>query len=253
MNIKLHTPESLKKGSGMSSGKQFLLSLLATTISIALTFGTAAVIDYKKKQKEKREIVMMVMYDMYNSMMSIEKADSSFRQSMEVQRQIAENPDNFEKFRFQMAYLMPNVEFTETTERIFSTSIETINIVGNVLFTESVAKFYQMRQLYKTMICESVINDINQQEPFTTLQGTLDFDYSQYAMMSCSCLKDIRLLYTQCKQMMEVTDEELETYRKEREQIEKNIYEEKENADSDIYEIIELQNSIDKSKEKLRK
>ena len=72
-------------------------------------------------------------------------------------------------------------------------------------------------------------------------------------MMSCSCLKDIRLLYTQCKQMMEVTDEELETYRKEREQIEKNIYEEKENADSDIYEIIELQNSIDKSKEKLRK
>ena len=53
--------------------------------------------------------------------------------------------------------------------------------------------------------------------------------------------------------MMEVTDEELETYRKEREQIEKNIYEEKENADSDIYEIIELQNSIDKSKEKLRK
>ena len=103
MNIKLHTPESLKKGSGMSSGKQFLLSLLATTISIALTFGTAAIIDYKKKQKEKREIVMMVMYDMYNSMMSIEKADSSFRQSMEVQRQMAENPDNFEKFRFQMA------------------------------------------------------------------------------------------------------------------------------------------------------
>lgn len=44
----------------MSSLKQFLLSLLATTVSIALTFGTAAIIDYNKKQKEKREIVMMV-------------------------------------------------------------------------------------------------------------------------------------------------------------------------------------------------
>ena len=44
----------------MSSLKQFLLSLLATIVSIALTFGTAAIIDYNKKQKEKREIVMMV-------------------------------------------------------------------------------------------------------------------------------------------------------------------------------------------------
>jgi hypothetical protein len=30
-------------------------------VSIALTLGTAAIIDYNKKQKEKREIVMMVI------------------------------------------------------------------------------------------------------------------------------------------------------------------------------------------------
>lgn len=42
MNVKLHTPKSLKSGSGMSSLKQLLLSLIATTISIVLTFGTAA-------------------------------------------------------------------------------------------------------------------------------------------------------------------------------------------------------------------
>ena len=55
MNIKLHTPKSLKNGSGMSSLKQFMLSLLATTVSIALTFGTAAVIDNLKKKEEERE------------------------------------------------------------------------------------------------------------------------------------------------------------------------------------------------------
>ena len=55
MNIKLHTPKSLKMGSGMSSVKQFLLSLFATSVSIALTFGTAGYLDYKKKQSEKRE------------------------------------------------------------------------------------------------------------------------------------------------------------------------------------------------------
>ena len=77
MNIKLHTPKTLKAGSGMASLKQFLLSLFATSVSIALTFGTAAIIDYHAKQKSKREIVMMVTYDMYNSLKSIEKADNA--------------------------------------------------------------------------------------------------------------------------------------------------------------------------------
>ena len=52
MNIKLHTPKSLKMGSGMTTMKQFLLSIVATSISIALTFGTAAIIDSNKKEKE---------------------------------------------------------------------------------------------------------------------------------------------------------------------------------------------------------
>ena len=78
MNIKLHTPKSLKAGSGMSSVKQFLLSIFATSVSIALTFGTAAIIDYHAKQKAKREIVMMVMYDMYTSLSSIEKILNTF-------------------------------------------------------------------------------------------------------------------------------------------------------------------------------
>ena len=51
MNVKVLTP---------SSWKQFLMSLLATTVSIALTFGTSGIINYKKKQSEKRQIVMMV-------------------------------------------------------------------------------------------------------------------------------------------------------------------------------------------------
>ena len=92
MNIKLHTPKSLKKGSGISSLKQFLLSLVATTISIALTFGTAAIIDNHKKKAAKREIVMMVMYDMYNSLQLVANADSMIHESMDLQLKFAKNP-----------------------------------------------------------------------------------------------------------------------------------------------------------------
>ena len=253
MNIKLHTPKSLKIGSGMGSLKQFLLSIVATSISIALTFGTAAILDNSKKKSEKREIVMMVMYDMYNSLKSIERADSMIHQSMDVQRQIAEDTTKFDALRFKIAQLMPKAEYTETTERIFSSSIESINTVGNVLFTENVAAFYQNRQFYKTTICDSVYKEIDKKQPFTTLKGTRDFDYSFYAVMSYGILQDMQHLYAQCKQMMEVSDEEIEAYRKEREQLEKGNSEDNGTADSIIIERLQLQKTIDnlKAKQKL--
>ena len=238
MNVKVVTP---------SSWKQFLMSLLATTVSIALTFGTSGIINYKKKQSEKRQIVMMVMYDLYSSLTSIEKADSSIRRSMEIQRQLAEDPTRFEDLRYQMALSMPRVDYTETTERIFSSSIETINTVGNVLFTENVATFYQMRQMYKTTVSDPVYNTVGQNASFSSVDGILGFDYSEYALTSYSILKDIRHLYAQCRQMMKVSDDEMENYRKERSRIEESVVEEDEDAGV-IFEIIELQSSINESK-----
>ena len=252
MNVKLHTPKSLKAGSGMASLKQFLLSIFATTVSIALTFGTAAIIDYNKKQSEKREIVMMVMYDMYNSLKSVEKADSMIRHTMEVQRQIAEDTSQFNKLKFQLVFLVPRVDYTEATERIFSSSIETINTVGNVLFTENVAKFYQMRQFYKTAICDSIANELERNNPFTTIRGTVNYAYSINALLSYNILKDLRHLYALCKQMMEVTDEEIDVYQKEREQIEKGLHEEDVVSDSIMNEIMELQRNIDELNVKIK-
>lgn len=118
MNIKLHTPKSLKAGSGMSSMRQFLLSLLATTVSIALTFGTAAVVDHNKKQKEKREIVMMVMYDLHNSMKSLEEADSSLHQIMDWQVQIAEDTTLFKSLKYNIVGTIPRFEYRDSRTHI---------------------------------------------------------------------------------------------------------------------------------------
>ena len=252
MNIKLHTPKSLKNGSGMASLKQFLLSLFATTVSIALTFGTAAVIDYNKKQKEKREIVMMVMYDMYNSLQSIEKADSTIQQAMDMQLQIAEDTTKFEALRYKFAQLMPKAEYTETTERIFSSSIETINTVGNVLFTENVAEFYQMRKRYKTSICDSIANDIVHSQLFHSLKNLLNFEYSFHAIVSSGMLKEMQLKYAQCKQMMEVTDADIDAYREQREQIDKSMMDDDASGDSLENRFLQIQETIEEAKAKLK-
>ena len=252
MNIKLHTPKSLKAGSGMSSMKQLLLSIIATTISIALTFGTAAFLDNKKKKNEKREIVMMVIYDMYNSLKSIEKADSTIQQAMDMQLQIAEDTTKFEALRYKFAQLMPKAEYTETTERIFSSSIETINTVGNVLFTENVAEFYQMRKLYKTSVCDSIANDIARSQPFSSLKSLLDFDYSFHAIVSSGVLSDMQRKYAQCKQMMDVSNEDIDAYREQREQMDKGMKGDDADGDSLVNRFIEIQATIEVAKAKLK-
>ena len=172
-------------------------------------------------------------------------------QSMDIQRQLAEDTTKFNTFKIKMIQLMPKVEYTETTERIFSTSIETINTVGNVLFTENVAEFYQNRQLYKTIVCDSLTNEIARTS-FSTIKCTLDFNYIIYAITSSGILNDMKHLYAQCKQMMEVSDEEIEAYREQRKQINKGMAESDEAADSIINEIMQLQKTIDESKAKLK-
>ena len=252
MNIKLHTPKSLKMGSGMATMKQLLMSIVATSISIALTFGTAAFLDNKKKQGEKREIVMMVMYDMYNSLKSIEKADSVIQQAMEMQLQIAEDTSKFETLRYYFAQLIPKAEYTETTERIFSSSIETINTVGNVLFTENVAEFYQMRKLYKTTVCDSITNSIARSQPFSSLRNSLNFDYSFHAVLSSGMLKDMQRKYAQCKQMMEISDEDIDAYREQRQQIDKGMMGDDASGDSLVNRFLQIQGTIEEAKAKLK-
>jgi hypothetical protein len=171
---------------------------------------------------------------------------------MDVQLQIAEDTTQYNTLRFRLASIPLSDDYTETTERIFSSSIETINTVGNVLFTENVAKFYQIRRTYKTQVCDSLVNGITRDNPFHTVKRALDFDYTDYALLSNRILKDMKHLYALCKHMMDIADEEVEAYRKEREQIEKGLHEEDVVSDSIMNEIMELQRNIDELNVKIK-
>ena len=65
-----------------SSGtKQFLLTLLATTFSIILTFGTSAIIDRRHKAAAKKEMVMMIIYDFDKTIEQAQEAESAIHQA----------------------------------------------------------------------------------------------------------------------------------------------------------------------------
>ena len=251
MKIKLHTPQSLKMGSGMSTMKQFLLSILATSVSIALTFGTSAIIDYNKKQREKHEIVMMVVYDMSNSMRLFERADSMLQESVKLQLKIAEDTSQFQKLKFNFVGMLPMIDYTETTERIFSTSIETINTVGNVPFTGDVALFYQNRKNYTSQICDTLRNQFSVDVTLANVKNLLNFDYAFNAAISHAMVADMRHLIAQCQEMMGISDEDLENYRRKRQEMEKKTFD-KEAVDAEVLDnAMEWEKKIMNAKKKL--
>ena len=199
--------------------KNFLLSLLATTISIVLTFGITAIINHKNERKEKRELVMMVMYDMSNSLQEIESVNSNLRESFDLQIQIAEDTSLFDYTTYlQLFSMVPMLNYNETVEHIFSSNIESINTIGNVLFVENVSEFYNLRRLYQTMICDS-----SKYGSFETLESVLDNDYSQFIFPSEMLYQRMKRSFVQCQQMMNISDEEIETYRKQREEMDEGM------------------------------
>ena len=61
----------------------------------------------------------------------------------------------------------------------------------------------------------------------------------------------MRQLFVQCKQMMNISDEELEAYRKEREQMDKGLSDDEETMNSIWNEVNRLQEEIGAAREKL--
>lgn len=217
MNVKADIPKNLKMG---STAKQFLLSLVATTISIVLTFGTAAWLDDKKKEEARREMVMMILYDLAGSIEQAEKCDSLIREGFKLQLAVAENPTllNENPFLFvKSVSTISNINYTETVERIFSTNIETINTLGNVLFAENVSDIYQLRRKYKQEIRDKCMAEFKQSEGLIQYEQVMNIAYSsEYIYMSGLLLSKMKEKLAQCRQMMGVSDADLATYRQKR-------------------------------------
>ena len=216
MNVKLHTPKTLKTGSSLSSAKQFLMALLATTISIVLTFGTAAVIDHYKKEAAKKQMVMMVINDIDKTVELYEKVDSGLHECRRLQQDIAIHPEHFDSLRYNFASAMTWIsdEFPETTEKIFTTSIETFNTIGDVNFVNEVSSFYMCRRKFKEMVLDELKDKWTGNEVMQSLKTLFDIDFPEYVYMNGAYLEDLKDTRNRCMQMMNVSEEDIIKFNK---------------------------------------
>lgn len=214
MNIKLHIPKSLKAGSGLANLKQFLMSVVATTISIILTFGTAYFVDKNKKENAKLEIAKMIIFDMDQTIKKIEGNDSLFNSACQTQLQIAQNPASFDSLKFGMidAANIGLIKFSETTERVFSTSIETFNTIGNANFVDAATRFYINRQVYKDEIISAISHDLEESSILTSPKALFDFNLAEYRLSHQNFLKLMKQHRNYCMQLFDITDDDMKEF-----------------------------------------
>ena len=200
------------------------MTLAETTVSIVLTFGTTAIIDRKKQKAEKREMVMMIMYDMQASLEEIGQCDEGIHRFVDKQVDIIAHPQTFDEKYIELLASAPILTYTTTTENIFKSNIETISTIGNILFVESVSSFYDKRSRYK----EDVSNPFLQkgEKAVRDYESLSDFNSSSFPYMSRLYYLSMQRDYEQCKVMMKVSDKDLEVFSKEREKLMKAINDE---------------------------
>ena len=236
-----------------SSGtKQFLLTLLATTFSIILTFGTSAIIDRRHKEAAKKEMVMMIIYDFDKTIEQAQEAESAIHQAKEVELEVARHPEYFDSLRF---YIMPAVtvaseEFSETTENIFSSNIETFNTLGNVNFVHEVSSFYSQRRSYQQVLDE-LKKKVLESGYAQNIESFLDIGFPTYYYTSYSFLKSFQATRNRCMQMMKVSEEELKEFSNQRLVNEDHSEDPGSTNEQMLMELFEEEEILKQAKEKL--
>ena len=189
---------------------KFLMTLAATTVSIILTFGTTAIVDRKKKNAEKRELVLMIMYDMRESLKEIERCDRDLNAFFDAQVEALAHPAKYQSYYPELAVHIPTLEYSTTAETIFRSNIETIQTIGNILFVETVSSFYDNRDRYKSHVADSFSNEAS--HAVADYDKLRDFDTASFPFTSQAFLRLMREDFEKCRLMMNVTDKDLDVF-----------------------------------------
>ena len=163
MNVKFKMPKfgrPLSKGGVM---KELLLTTIATTISIVLTFGTAQYFEHRQKEADARMLAMMVIHDMDNTVELLRRMAKEDAQNTEEARYVLDNLDKVDSLEYNLmarvlSYIKTEVSsqqqypLDEASEKVFLSSQDSWKNIDNPAFIDAVQAFYVCRHgIFNTM------------------------------------------------------------------------------------------------------
>lgn len=164
MNVKFKMPKFGRNLTGGGMVKELLLTILATTISIVLTFGTAHFLDLRQADQTRRQTAMMLIHDIDESVAVLNNlAEGEEIQKAAIQY-VIEHFDQIESLpedTLSTAVTMmgtifaPGKYFDESKEKVFNSGQETWKNLDDVSFVDNMESFYEARHYVETMISQS--------------------------------------------------------------------------------------------------
>lgn len=193
--------------------KELLLTILATSISIVLTFGTANLIENHHKKKAQRKMAMMVIHDIDESIKQMEAVDSVLRGFRDLQFEILEGryKETLDIAGIMLASYDPAyIKFPETTERIFTSNVDTWSTIGKVDFIDNVSGCYILRDEFKQEIINEFHELIEPKEGFDLpqLDDLLAVRAEYYVACSSGLINEIKAANELNKQIMGISEKD---------------------------------------------
>ena len=197
--------------------KELLLTILATSISIVLTFGTAYLIERHHKMAAQRQMAMMIIHDIDESIKQMEEADSIIRDFGDLQLQILEGKFS-SPLEFATAQLIQRdpdaVKFAETTERIFTSSVDTWSTIGKADFIDNVSRCYIDRAEFRKEVIDAFHKQLglNDSELKVDMDSLLNIDSGYFVVYASNIINRMKAANELNKQIMGVSDNDLEKF-----------------------------------------
>jgi len=147
-------------------GKSFLTSVLGTTISIILTFGTSALVERKVKADVQRQTAMMVIHDidmcveqMEEMAKDEEERNNAVQYILAHQDQIATLPEDTILLAMIMLanYDDKHTIFDNAKENIFKSSQDIWSNLDNMAFIDNMETFYRERKEIESLMSKSPV------------------------------------------------------------------------------------------------
>ena len=145
--VKVMMPKSMRTWAKGSTWKELVLTIVGTTISIVLTFGTAGLLDRCQRIDDRKMSAMMVMSNIEQLSRNVDdmardisRCDSIGTWMLSLPQDSLDNipPEEVKDLINEVLALVKFLTHDKTAENIFSNSIETWKNMGSFQFIDNV-------------------------------------------------------------------------------------------------------------------
>ena len=167
MKSKFRKPKIWQKIKAAGIAKSLLLSVMGTTISIILTFGTSRYFDHRKKVANGRQLAILAIHDIDNTVKVFEGYANDEYQNSLLAQYLQEHLDSLDNIGFDTLstvfdYLLADnfvgegYILDDANEKVFLSSQDAWKDINNATFIDRVQTFYNDRHEFYNYLTSSL-------------------------------------------------------------------------------------------------